>query len=42
LRGAWLVVLGANGYSLGDEGRSLLSLLLPLAGWADRWAASSP
>jgi len=41
LRAARLVVHGANGYSLGGEGRSLLLLLLPLADWAARWGAGS-
>jgi DNA-binding HxlR family transcriptional regulator len=39
LRAARLVVHEANGYSLGEEGRSLLLLLLPLADWAMRWGA---
>jgi DNA-binding HxlR family transcriptional regulator len=39
LRAARLVVHDANGYSLGEEGRSLLLLLLPLADWAMRWGA---
>jgi DNA-binding HxlR family transcriptional regulator len=39
LRAARLVVHDADGYSLGEEGRSLLLLLLPLADWATRWAA---
>jgi DNA-binding HxlR family transcriptional regulator len=39
LRAARLVVHDANGYSLGEEGRSLLLLLLPLADWAARWSA---
>ena len=41
LRAARLVVHDANGYSLGEEGRSLLLLLLPLADWATRWGASA-
>ena len=41
LRTARLVVHDANGYSLGEEGRSLLLLLLPLADWATRWGASA-
>jgi DNA-binding HxlR family transcriptional regulator len=37
LRAARLVVHDANGYSLAEEGRSLLVVLLPLADWATRW-----
>src|SRR6202451_4275491 len=39
LRAARLVVHDADGYSLGEEGRSLLAVLLPLADWAARWGA---
>ncbi len=39
LRASRLVVHDANGYSLGEEGRSLLALLLPLDAWAAGWAA---
>src|ERR1700728_489828 len=41
LRAARLVVHDADGYSLGEEGRSLLAVLLPLADWATRWAAGT-
>jgi DNA-binding HxlR family transcriptional regulator len=41
LRAARLVVHDANGYSLGEEGRSLLLLLLPLDAWATRWGAGA-
>ena len=41
LRAARLVVHDADGYSLGEEGRSLLLLLLPLADWATRWGAAT-
>jgi DNA-binding HxlR family transcriptional regulator len=37
LRAARLVVHDASGYSLGEEGQSLLLQLLPLADWAARW-----
>ena len=41
LRAVRLVVHDADGYSLGEEGRSLLLLLLPLADWATRWGAAT-
>src|ERR1700722_64577 len=41
LRAARLVVHDADGYSLGEEGRSLLLLLLPLDAWATRWGAAT-
>jgi DNA-binding HxlR family transcriptional regulator len=39
LRATSLVVHAGDGYALSDEGRSLLTLLLPLVGWANDWAA---
>jgi DNA-binding HxlR family transcriptional regulator len=41
LRAARLVIHEGDGYSLSEEGRGLLRLLLPLRKWADRWAAQS-
>ena len=38
LRDAAIVDLGDEGYRLTDEGHRLLETLLPLVGWADRWA----
>jgi DNA-binding HxlR family transcriptional regulator len=40
LRSAGLVELGAGGYRLTEAGARLLALLLPLARWADDWAAA--
>ena len=41
LRAARIVSLSpAEGYALTPIGRELLELLLPLARWADRWAAA--
>jgi len=39
LRAARLAVHGAGGYALSEEGQALVALLLPVAEWADRWAA---
>jgi DNA-binding HxlR family transcriptional regulator len=39
LRAAKLAVHGAGGYALSEDGQALVTLLLPLAHWADRWAA---
>jgi DNA-binding HxlR family transcriptional regulator len=39
LRAAKLAIHGGGGYALSEDGRALVALLLPLAGWADRWAA---
>jgi DNA-binding HxlR family transcriptional regulator len=39
LREAGVVEAAQEGYALSDEGRALLELLSPLAGWAERWAA---
>lgn len=39
LRAAGIVALGADGYALTGEGRTLLRKLAPLADWAERWAA---
>jgi DNA-binding HxlR family transcriptional regulator len=41
LRAARLVIHPGDGYALSEEGRALLRLLLPVAGWADRWAAGA-
>jgi DNA-binding HxlR family transcriptional regulator len=41
LRAARLVVHDANGYSLGEEGQRLLTVLLPLNDWAAGWAAGA-
>lgn len=38
LRGARIVTLGDLGYSLTPEGDDLLSSILPLHSWAERWA----
>jgi DNA-binding HxlR family transcriptional regulator len=38
LRAAGVVVHGAGGYQLSDEGRSLLDGLAPLQTWAERWS----
>ena len=38
LRDAGVVDLTADGYALSREGRELGELLLPLDGWARRWA----
>src|SRR5215472_1731084 len=40
LRAARLALHGAGGYALSEEGEALVALLLPVAGWADRWAAA--
>jgi DNA-binding HxlR family transcriptional regulator len=39
LRAARLAVHGAGGYELSEDGQALVALLLPVAKWADRWAA---
>jgi DNA-binding HxlR family transcriptional regulator len=39
LRAARIVVSGAAGYELTDEGRELLTLYPALDAWAERWAA---
>lgn len=39
LREAGLVAHAASGYSLTDQGRSLIAAFLPLHDWAERWAA---
>jgi DNA-binding HxlR family transcriptional regulator len=39
LRTAGIVVHGTLGYSLSQEGESLLSMLLPIHGWAEAWGA---
>jgi DNA-binding HxlR family transcriptional regulator len=41
LRAARLVRHGDRGYVLGPEGEALLTLLLPLNGWANEWAERS-
>lgn len=38
LRDAGVVALTADGYALSREGQELGELLLPLDGWARRWA----
>jgi DNA-binding HxlR family transcriptional regulator len=38
LRAASLVLLTDAGYCLTDQGRSLMSLMLPLHGWAELWS----
>ncbi|HJQ57071.1 MAG TPA: helix-turn-helix domain-containing protein [Vineibacter sp.] len=38
LRASRLVELTEAGYSLTEDGRSLLRLMLPLHDWAERWA----
>ncbi len=38
LRGARIVTLGDQGYSLTGEGDDLLSSILPLHAWAEQWA----
>jgi DNA-binding HxlR family transcriptional regulator len=40
LREARLATHGAGGYSLSEDGQALVALLLPVAHWADRWAAA--
>jgi DNA-binding HxlR family transcriptional regulator len=40
LRAAGLLELGADGYLLTAPGNQLLTLLVPLGRWADRWAAA--
>jgi len=40
LRAARLIELGADGYLLTALGTQLLSMLVPLGRWADRWAAA--
>ncbi len=40
LREAGLVEAGATGYALTASGQALLERLLPLAAWADDWAAA--
>lgn len=37
LRAARLVVHNGDGYTLGEEGRALVELMLPLTKWADQW-----
>jgi DNA-binding HxlR family transcriptional regulator len=39
LRASGLVFLDTDGYRLSESGRELLKLLLPLAEWANEWAA---
>lgn len=39
LRAVGLVLRSDGGYVLTEQGKSLLSLLLPLGAWADRWLA---
>jgi DNA-binding HxlR family transcriptional regulator len=41
LRAARIVIHAGEGYSLSEEGRALLRLLLPLGKWAEQWAARS-
>jgi DNA-binding HxlR family transcriptional regulator len=41
LRAARLVVHSGDGYSLSEEGQTLLRLLMPLRKWADQWATQS-
>jgi DNA-binding HxlR family transcriptional regulator len=41
LRSNGLVHLQPGGYALTDEGRALLQALLPLASWAQTWAAGA-
>ena len=41
LRAACLVHREERGYALSEEGNALLALLLPLNGWANRWALRS-
>jgi len=41
LRSARIVTLGDQGYRLTPEGNDLLSDLLPLHAWAERWAEES-
>jgi len=41
LRAARIVELGDEGYTLTEEGRSLLAHLKPLNRWAEVWAAQS-
>jgi DNA-binding HxlR family transcriptional regulator len=41
LRAARLVVHHGDGYALSEDGTALLRLLLPVAVWADRWAAGA-
>lgn len=38
LRVAGIVRHDGDGYRLSDEGRALLSLLMPLTAWADAWS----
>lgn len=38
LRAAGLVTHGEDGYQVTDNGRELISLLQPIAGWSERWA----
>jgi DNA-binding HxlR family transcriptional regulator len=40
LRAARLAVHGAGGYALTEDGEALVALLLPVADWAERWAAA--
>jgi DNA-binding HxlR family transcriptional regulator len=40
LRAARLAVHCGDGYALSEEGQALVALLLPVAEWADHWAAS--
>lgn len=42
LREAGVVETTDAGYALTAEGRTLLELLAPLAGWAERWGARTP
>jgi DNA-binding HxlR family transcriptional regulator len=39
LRAARIVERGAGGYQLSPTGGALVSLILPLHAWAERWAA---
>jgi len=41
LRSAQIVSLGDSGYALTPDGKALLDSLLPLHGWAERWARNS-
>lgn len=38
LRAARLVDHGGDGYGLTPQGADLLTVLMPVAGWAERWA----
>jgi DNA-binding HxlR family transcriptional regulator len=42
LRDARIIAHGDAGYVLTEDGRALVTLILPLHGWADAWALRVP